>query len=117
MNKFKLIKTAAAIIIVVIVVIIIAILSGPSIKSSEELPLLKNNVNMNVSEPTLTPMYILKEYNDRVAIFLGNSDTPNEVLDNVRVSSLPDYDRQILKSGIPVYSEDELQSLIEDLES
>ena len=39
------------------------------------------------------------------------------VIDSVIVSTLNDYDQLLLKSGIEVNSESELQSLIEDYDS
>lgn len=63
------------------------------------------------------PLYILKEYNDSLAVFKPNYETPMRVIDSVIVSTLNDYDQLLLKSGIEVNSESELQSLIEDYDS
>lgn len=62
-------------------------------------------------------MYILKEYNGILAVFTPNSDTPQKKLPDVMIASLPEYDKLLLKTGIKVYSDKELQRLIEDYDS
>lgn len=62
-------------------------------------------------------MYILKEYKGGLAVYTPNSETPIRKLPEVLVSSLPEYDRKLLKTGIKVYSYKELQRLIEDYDS
>lgn len=60
--------------------------------------------------------YTLKEYEDKLAVFRGESNTPYKILD-VQAALLSDYDRKMLKDGITVGSENELRKLIEDFTS
>ncbi len=60
--------------------------------------------------------YILKEHNGRVAVYAAGEDEPQLVLD-VPVKYLPDYDRSQMAIGIPVKNYDELVALIEDYTS
>ena len=63
------------------------------------------------------PMYVLKEHNGTVAVFTPNSATPERELPEIVLNSLPEYDKNLLKTGIKVYSDKELQRLIEDYDS
>lgn len=63
------------------------------------------------------PLYTVGTYNNRVAVFLYGETEPSQVLDEVFLRSLPAGDQQRLQQGIPVYSEEDLWSLLEDLES
>jgi hypothetical protein len=60
--------------------------------------------------------YKLQIYGGRVGVFRTTSDTPYTYLD-VELSCLSDYDLQLLTNGIEVSTEQELNSLIEDLTS
>ena len=66
---------------------------------------------------TTTPLYTVGAYNGRVAVFLYGEAQPNQVLEEVFLRSLPAGDQQRLQEGIPVYNEEELWPLLEDLES
>lgn len=55
---------------------------------------------------------ILKEYNGSVALF--QNDEIKEIYDEIVISVLPDSDKEILKSGIVIESEEQLASIIED---
>ena len=68
-------------------------------------------------ESELRPLYTVGGYNSRVAVFIYGETEPNQVLEEVFLRSLPAGDRQRLEQGIPVYSEEDLWSLLEDLES
>jgi len=61
-------------------------------------------------------MYMLREYDGHIAIFLAEEQSPFEILD-ILTESLPRSDRDALKSGIPAANEEELHRLIEDYES
>lgn len=63
-----------------------------------------------------SPMYILCEYNGQIGIYDSQKGGLVEVLDQY-IYALPETDRQLLKKGIPVYSFNELLSLIEDYTS
>ena len=56
--------------------------------------------------------YVVKEYNGMIAVFQNGSNLPDEILD-CPLDSLPPEEVQRLKNGIPVFSEQELQKLIE----
>ncbi|HCC34496.1 MAG TPA: hypothetical protein DEQ02_02195 [Ruminococcaceae bacterium] len=62
---------------------------------------------------TVTPVYILKDYEGKLAVFPFESDTPEQILD-VFISSLPEYDQRQLQKGVLVYSSEQLDSLIQD---
>ena len=58
-------------------------------------------------------LYLMREYEEHIAVFLIGEETPLMVLDT-RVKFLPDYDRMLLESGIPARDKEELSALIED---
>lgn len=60
--------------------------------------------------------FMIKIYDDKLALFRTTSDTPYNYLDT-NISYLNDYDRELLTEGIIVDTEEELKSLIEDLTS
>ena len=60
--------------------------------------------------------YIIKEYDGNIAVFKAGESTPDQIYE-VPVETLPEEDIQSLQSGIQVYNEQQLQSLIEDLTS
>lgn len=69
------------------------------------------------STEDLSVIYVLKEYDDSLGVFKPNYETPERIIDTVIVSTLNEYDQLLLKNGIEVHSEEELQSLIEDYDS
>lgn len=62
-------------------------------------------------------LYILKTYNDKIGIFYEDETEPFSVLSGVMLKSLSEYDRNLLNTGIKVYSDEELRRLIEDYDS
>lgn len=63
------------------------------------------------------PLYVLRDLNGRVARYEPGQDTaqpPDEVYAGVYTNLLPEQDVLALREGIPVYSEEELQRLLED---
>lgn len=60
--------------------------------------------------------YILKEYKGRLAVFSRGQTEPDMVFD-VYVQSLPEFDRGLLQSGIAAKDYPALVSLIEDYTS
>ena len=60
--------------------------------------------------------YIIKEYDGNISDFKAGESTPDQIYE-VPVETLPEEDIQSLQSGIQVYNEQQLQSLIEDLTS
>lgn len=67
----------------------------------------------SASAPEAEYAWLLKEHEGRIAVFAWDKDTPEMVLD-VSVRFLPDYDRILLKEGIPVKDSETLFSMIED---
>lgn len=63
------------------------------------------------------PLYVMKTTKGKIGVFKPNEEQPMYTLEDVHVKSLPQYDQSLLKTGIKVYSERELQSLIEDYDS
>ena len=60
--------------------------------------------------------YTLREYEGKLAVFRGDSRAPYQIYD-VSVSTLPEYDRTLLKEGIPADTPAQLDRLIEDYTS
>ena len=58
-------------------------------------------------------MYVVKEYEGIIGVFLPGSDVPIQLLD-VFVETLPASDRALLAKGISVTGKAALQSLLED---
>lgn len=95
---------------------------------------LKNNIKPETSDPpqnttqsvteatTITqtsaaPLYIVGQWNGKLAVFtLPNTTAPSKIYD-VYLTSLPTEEQQRLKTGIPVYDQQTLQSLLEDYTS
>ncbi|HOD02299.1 MAG: hypothetical protein BWY46_01979 [Firmicutes bacterium ADurb.Bin300] len=83
--------------------------------------LLKNNnetsgsstVLFSETSTTVASVYTLKEYNGKLAVFETGTDCPLEVF-SIFVSSLPETDRDMLKTGIGANTKAELLRLIED---
>ncbi len=55
---------------------------------------------------------ILKEHNGSVALFRGKEII--KLYDEIVISVLPESDRELLKNGIVIESEEQLNSIIED---
>ena len=60
--------------------------------------------------------YTLREYEGKLAVFRGDSKAPYQIYD-VSVNTLPEYDRTLLKEGIPAETSAQLDRLIEDYTS
>jgi len=65
------------------------------------------------SVATTDPLYTVGVFEGRLAVFAGQSNTPQTVYD-VFVSSLPSAEQEALHRGIPVQTETALQRLLED---
>ncbi len=59
------------------------------------------------------PMYLVGEFNGSVAVFRFGERKPQQVLETP-LSVLPEQDRRLLREGIPVMTEEELASVLED---
>lgn len=62
------------------------------------------------------PLYVVRAENGVLCIYPYGSDTAAEVTD-IRLSSLREYDQQLMKQGFPLYSEDDLTNFLEDFSS
>jgi hypothetical protein len=79
----------------------------------EDLPL-KDDDYIDSEEPLESSLaYIVKDYNGKVAVFEKDKIEPFKITDCL-VSHLPNYDQRILKDGIEVKTELELERLLED---
>ncbi len=62
------------------------------------------------------PLYLVRAVNGVLAIYPYGSDTASEVTD-IRLSSLREYDQQLMQRGFPLYSEQDLTMFLEDFGS
>ena len=65
------------------------------------------------SEDTSHYPYLLREYEGKLAVFTDDLVEPDMVFD-VYVKTLPEFDREQLKTGVRVETYDKLVNLIED---
>lgn len=63
-----------------------------------------------------TVRYTLRDYNGKLALFIGDEDIPSEVYD-VMTKSFGEEDREMLRRGIIVDTEEEMRGLVEDYTS
>ena len=81
---------------------------------------LQNTVNtasdLTEEQQIPEPMYTIRVYNNMLAVCRGTSTTPWQVT-NIHISSLREYDQQLMKQGFPLYSEEDLASFLEDFGS
>ncbi len=61
-------------------------------------------------------LYLVKSQEGRIGVFLPDAQAPEYWLET-KPSLLPEYDQQLLAQGIPIYREEDLISLLEDLDS
>ncbi len=79
------------------------------------------SINMPITEKTETgnsikDYYCIKIVDDKLTVIKNDEKTPEMIFD-ISVKMLPEYDRQKLKDGVYVYSYDELLKKIEDYTS
>ncbi len=65
------------------------------------------------SAPEGSAKYIVRAYQERLAVFRPDAETP-EMLFDVYIATLPDYDQALLEQGIPAENYQVLMRLIED---
>ncbi|MCX7614673.1 MAG: hypothetical protein N2Z65_02820 [Clostridiales bacterium] len=58
--------------------------------------------------------YIMKLYNGALAVFDAENPSKPQYITDIDERTLRDTDREAFKKGIPVYSDEELASLLED---
>lgn len=86
--------------------LLLLVVTLPRPKNTEDLP------SSSQGEST-QPSYLVKAYQGKVAVFRFGEEVPLEVRDS-HVDQFPEADRDLLKQGIPVHSEEELQRILED---
>ncbi|MCD8357239.1 MAG: hypothetical protein LUE11_11820 [Clostridia bacterium] len=62
------------------------------------------------------PLYVVRADDGVLCIYPYGSSTAAEVTD-IRLSSLREYDQELIKRGFPLYTEQELTSFLEDFGS
>ena len=65
------------------------------------------------SSSTVQEGWVMCDYQGKIAVFQGGDDNPTQILD-IYINSLPEHDQDLLKSGIRIDDQKELQQLIED---
>ncbi len=63
-----------------------------------------------------TYRYLLKEYYGMVAVFPAGTEQPSHIT-RTHVLTLPQADQELLRAGIPLYSEEELSARLQDYDS
>lgn len=77
----------------------------------------QKNETVSISDNACIDMaFIIREYDGCLAVFRGEAEKPYYILDT-KIEYLNEYDRELVRRGIAVYSETELRRLIEDLTS
>ncbi|MCL2096464.1 MAG: hypothetical protein FWH10_06105 [Oscillospiraceae bacterium] len=66
--------------------------------------------------PAPEAIFILGEENGRLAVLGPDGESVYEIFD-VYISTLPEYDRELLQTGIKITTAEELRSLLEDYTS
>lgn len=61
--------------------------------------------------------YTVTAYEGRLAVYLTDHMGAPQYVTDVDISTLPAADREALQKGIPVYTEEELTSVLEDYSS
>ena len=80
----------------------------------------ERNENKSTETPATTEQttqyktYVVREYDGMVAVFEKHKERPVKITDTY-VSSLPQGDRDNLRDGIEVNSDEKLRKLLEDL--
>ena len=73
---------------------------------------LANRISFSVPEPV--PVCEIREYNGRIGLFKIDSSTPYRVIE-YDVALMPEFDREKLREGVIMETEEELRRFIEDI--
>jgi hypothetical protein len=76
-------------------------------------PIVSGTTVSAASDSPHETLYTLKEHEGKLALFVDGSSVPSQIFDTP-TELLPEYDREMLKDGIVVNNETDLQKLIED---
>lgn len=85
----------------------------PPSEAISSLPALASAQEEQSSLPVPQAKYLMKNHGGRLAVFQPQEDSPLLIFD-VYISTLPEYDQQLLQEGIPAEGEEPLTRLIED---
>lgn len=69
---------------------------------------------ISVTSPEPTVVCEVREYNGRIGLFKSGSSTPYRVIE-YDVALMPDFDREQLRGGVVMETEEELRRFIEDI--
>lgn len=105
-------KAAVLTLLVFFGLAVFAVSKRPLKENRDETNKISSSPYTETSVPVFSA-YTLKEYDGKLAVFEADAAYPAEVF-NILVSTLPESDRDLLKSGIPANSKTELLRLIED---
>lgn len=106
--------------IIIAISIILSVISVTLYQQIKELHTTTNELKKSVNvlytsaekQKSKTVSFILKEYEGCIGIF-DNDGVLIDVID-IQIKSLPETDRNMLRTGIYAFSKNELMSLIED---
>ena len=96
----------------VLVCLLISVWAVPSIKESR-ITDSKINTSSSEEESRPSPMYVVMDLRGSIAVYKSGSTEPMQILETP-VAVLPEADREMLANGIRVWSDEELQQIIED---
>ena len=125
MKKFLIVLVAVAVLVVTISLSVIAasVFSGRRAEQkSQNIAIVSESeaiAQATVSEKDASKpeyLYLLKQYNSCIGVFYAGESVPFKVIDT-DVSLLPAFDRIALEDGIEIYTEEELDAIIEDFDS
>ena len=97
--------------LMLLIVILLAVIILNTTNNSTETISKKEEADSN--SITVSFRYTVKNYNGKVAVFnFGDDSYPVEILD-CPINSLPESEKEKLNKGINIFSEQELQEIIE----
>lgn len=88
----------------------------PSLVGERDVIAAKEETTSSITEAAQEPVYILKAYDGKLAVYLEGESAPQKIYDTF-ISALPEYDRALLSTGITVVGEEALARRIEDYTS
>lgn len=87
-----------------------------TIEKTDNLDLCPPNTGGQTDKELSQPLYTAGIYQGQVALFAPGSELPEQVLP-VYVAHLPVMDQQTLNEGLPLYTQEEVASFLEDFGS
>ncbi|MCQ2491129.1 MAG: hypothetical protein MJ079_06020 [Ruminococcus sp.] len=73
---------------------------------------LENRISASVTPPS--SVCEVREYNGRIGLFKSGSSAPYRIID-YNVALMPDFDRDQLREGVVIETDEELRRFIEDI--